>query len=147
MKILTLNVGEEDFKAMFKVMAVTVKIREKETHADNVFKPLRDTMQLLKSYGMECDASITKQIDELPQKWKHLKTMTLQKSHDLSKIKEYQRDVIGNVVKLFECYLEIFRGKFMAKEVSWLYSFTPFVVNRCQGSIQKGIIFYLALAD
>lgn len=118
LNILTLDVTKEDFRSLLKVMAVTVKIREKESHADNVFKPLRETMLLLKSYGMECDTNITKQIDELPLKWKNLKTMTLQKSHDLSKIKEYQRDVVGNIVTLFECYLELFRQKFMDKKVS-----------------------------
>ena len=51
--VLLLPVEEGDYDALVRVMAVLKKIRDRQFETDEMFKPLRETIELLKTYEVE----------------------------------------------------------------------------------------------
>lgn len=48
-----ISVEEDNYDALVKVMAVLKKIRDRQNETDDMFKPLWDTIELLKEYDMD----------------------------------------------------------------------------------------------
>lgn len=50
---LTKPVKEGDYDGLVEVMGHLMKVKERQTATDNMFEPLKQTIELLKSYGEE----------------------------------------------------------------------------------------------
>ena len=50
---LTKPVKEGDYEGLVEVMGHLMRVKERQTATDNMFEPLKQTIELLKSYGEE----------------------------------------------------------------------------------------------
>lgn len=51
--VLSVPVQDDDYEALIKVMAILKKIRDRQFETDEMFTPLWETIELLKTYEVE----------------------------------------------------------------------------------------------
>ncbi|XP_067623613.1 dynein beta chain, ciliary [Eurosta solidaginis] len=129
LEILQLPVGLKSFRRLLRVLDVMDEIRKHGNYADNMFKPLKDMIALLKTYNFEFDQQLLRKIDHLPLQWKHLKDVAATRSEELEDAQLYQRERVNAMIAIFMCRLQIY-----VKRFSRLPFFTvpcPNVYNHC----------------
>lgn len=47
--------------------------KERQENTDQMFDPIKDTIDLLKAYGQEMPPEVYTQLEELPEKWSNTK--------------------------------------------------------------------------
>ncbi|XP_076398736.1 dynein axonemal heavy chain 9 isoform X2 [Peromyscus maniculatus bairdii] len=58
-------------------MGHLVTLKERQSSTDDTFEPLKQTIELLKSYEQELPEAVFKQLEELPEKWKNVKKVAI----------------------------------------------------------------------
>merc|ERR1711917_56844 len=64
---------EGDFEGLVDVITHINGVKERQTTTDNMFEPLKLTIELLKSYDHEMSEEVYKQLNDLPEKWNNTK--------------------------------------------------------------------------
>ena len=67
------QVTEGDFQGLVGVMGYILAVKDRVTATDNMFDPLKQTIELLKSYNHEMSESVYQQLHDLPEKWNNTK--------------------------------------------------------------------------
>ncbi|XP_070417196.1 dynein axonemal heavy chain 9 isoform X3 [Equus przewalskii] len=67
------KVEKGDFKGLVEVMGHLVALKERQSSTDEMFEPLKQTIELLKTYEQELPETVFKQLEELPEKWNNIK--------------------------------------------------------------------------
>ncbi|XP_037811861.1 dynein beta chain, ciliary, partial [Lucilia sericata] len=111
-ELLQLHVARNDFRTLLQVLEVMAQIKQREAYADNLFKPLKEMMQLLKTYNVQYDGQLVRNIDQLPVQWQHLKAQAVTKSEALQDTKRHQQQRVSAIIMLYMCHLQIFAKKF-----------------------------------
>lgn len=121
LETLQKHVKREDFKTLLRVLGVMLQINKRAAYADNIFKPLRDIITLLKTYSVELNAQMLKDIDQLPQQWRHLKYVAAQKSEALQDTKIYQQQRVTGIIIIFTSHINCYAKEFQQKAVRFLF--------------------------
>ena len=116
-ELLQLHVAYNDFRTLLRVLAVMQQIKQREAYADNLFKPLKDMMQLLKTYNVPYDGQLVRNIDQLPLQWQHLKALAITKAEALQDTKRHQQQRVTAIILLYTCHLQAFAKKFQKMPV------------------------------
>ena len=67
------KVPEGDFGGLVGVMGYIMAVKDRVTTTDNMFEPIKQTIELLKSYSHEMSESVYQQLHDLPEKWNNTK--------------------------------------------------------------------------
>ncbi|XP_070082664.1 dynein axonemal heavy chain 9 isoform X4 [Equus caballus] len=67
------KVEKGDFEGLVEVMGHLVALKERQSSTDEMFEPLKQTIELLKTYEQELPETVFKQLEELPEKWNNIK--------------------------------------------------------------------------
>lgn len=121
---LQLFIARQDFKALLRVLSVMAEIREREPYADNVFKPLKDIMALLKTYNVEFEGQLLRNIEQLPLHWQQLKLQALAKHEALQDTRFYQQQRVTALIGLHTCHVQHYAKEFQKMPVSETTPFT-----------------------
>ncbi|KAL2077982.1 hypothetical protein ACEWY4_025667 [Coilia grayii] len=70
---LSKSVAEGDYSGLVEVMGHLLAVKERQSSTDEMFEPLQQTIDLLKTYEQELPDVVYKQLEELPEKWTNLK--------------------------------------------------------------------------
>ncbi|XP_063077561.1 dynein axonemal heavy chain 9-like [Engraulis encrasicolus] len=70
---LSRGVSEGDYGGLVEVMGHLLAVRERQSTTDQMFEPLQQTIDLLKTYEQEMPDVVYKQLEELPERWANLK--------------------------------------------------------------------------
>lgn len=116
-ELLQLYVARNDFRTLLQVLEVMAQIKQREAYADNLFKPLKEMMQLLKTYNLQYDGQLVRNIDQLPLQWQHLKAQALTKAETLQETKRHQQQRVSAIITLYTCHLQTFAKKFQKMKV------------------------------
>ncbi|XP_062965627.1 dynein axonemal heavy chain 9 [Cynocephalus volans] len=71
------KVEKGDFKGLVEIMGHLVALKERQSSTDEMFEPLKQTIELLKTYEQELPETVFKQLEELPEKWNNVKKMAI----------------------------------------------------------------------
>ena len=58
---------------MVEVMSHLIAVKDRQPTTDNMFEPLKQTIELLKSYDHEMSEEVYVQLNDLPEKWTNTK--------------------------------------------------------------------------
>ncbi|KAB1264840.1 Dynein heavy chain 9; axonemal, partial [Camelus dromedarius] len=58
-------------------MGHLVAVKERQSSTDEMFEPLKQTIELLRTYEQELPETVFKQLEELPEKWNTMKKMAI----------------------------------------------------------------------
>ncbi|XP_058061407.1 LOW QUALITY PROTEIN: dynein beta chain, ciliary-like [Anopheles bellator] len=111
-RVLGLEAAEEDFPTLLKILSILNKIKEREAATDNMFDPLKATVDLLKTYNVEFNETVYKQFTELPERWLHTKKTAQKVREKIAPAQAYQVDLIRKRISLFDIRMKLYRDGF-----------------------------------
>ncbi|XP_055624132.1 dynein beta chain, ciliary-like isoform X2 [Toxorhynchites rutilus septentrionalis] len=111
-EIFILEAAEEDFPTLLKILSALNKLKERENMYDNMFEPLKATVDLLKGYNVEFDEIVYKQFAELPERWLHIKKTATKVREKIAPAQAYQVDLIRKRITLFDIRSKLYREGF-----------------------------------
>lgn len=115
---MQLHIARQEFKALLRVLSIMAEIRQREPYADNVFKPLKDIIALLRTYNVEFEAQLVRNIDQLPLQWQQLKQQALAKHEALQDTRYYQQQRVTALIGLHTCHVQHYAKQFQRMPVS-----------------------------
>ncbi|XP_006863495.1 PREDICTED: dynein heavy chain 9, axonemal [Chrysochloris asiatica] len=74
---LLMKVEKGDFQGLVEITGHLMALKERQSSTDEMFEPLKQTIELLKTYEQELPDTVYKQLEELPEKWNHIKKMAV----------------------------------------------------------------------
>ncbi|KAB0366479.1 hypothetical protein FD754_010635 [Muntiacus muntjak] len=109
---LTKPVKEGDYDGLVEVMGHLMKVKERQTATDNMFEPLKQTIELLKSYGEEMPEETHVKLQELPEQWTNTKKLAIQVKQNVSPLQANEVSILRRKCQQFELKQHEFREKF-----------------------------------
>nr|XP_049704637.1 dynein beta chain, ciliary-like [Helicoverpa armigera] len=117
-KELSVELGEDDYDGLLKVMGVLNEVRAKmDADTDHMFEPLRDIMDVLKEYGVDFPEETYEQLDVLPEKWRNLVKQATVMKNTVAPLQAAQAALIAKRVALINLRLNMYREQFKNKEM------------------------------
>lgn len=111
-EIFVLETTEEDFPTLLKILSALNKLKERENMYDNMFEPLKATVDLLKGYNVEFNELVYKRFAELPERWLHIKKTASKVREKIAPAQTYQVDLIKKRITLFDIRSKLYREGF-----------------------------------
>lgn len=71
------SVVEGDYTALVNVMGYLLNVKERQATTDEMFGPLRETIELLKFYDQDIPEEVNVWLQELPEQWTNTKKIAL----------------------------------------------------------------------
>ncbi|XP_064861656.1 dynein axonemal heavy chain 11 [Oncorhynchus nerka] len=114
---LSNKVSDGDYAGLVDIMGHLMAIRDRQISADQHFKPLKSTTDLLKTYGQQLPGSVYTQLEELPEKWKSLKKVAFTVKHEVAPLQSNEVSVIRRKCVRFEIKQHEFREQFRSEVI------------------------------
>uniref|UniRef100_A0A2I3HRY0 Dynein axonemal heavy chain 9 n=1 Tax=Nomascus leucogenys TaxID=61853 RepID=A0A2I3HRY0_NOMLE len=71
------KVEKGDFQGLVEIMGHLMAVKERQSNTNEMFEPLKQTIELLKTYEQELPETVFKQLEELPEKWNNIKKVAI----------------------------------------------------------------------
>ncbi|XP_054565087.1 dynein axonemal heavy chain 9 [Eptesicus fuscus] len=71
------KVEKGDSNGLVEIMGHLMALKERQSSTDEMFEPLKQTIELLKTYEQELPETVFKQLEELPEKWNNIKKLAV----------------------------------------------------------------------
>lgn len=131
-KGLSVTVNDGDYDALVNVMSHLGAVREKQPIYDVMFEPLKQKLELLKSYGQEIHDDVYDRLSTLPEKWANTKKLSLNVKQQVAPLQTNEVANLRRKVANFDVRQYEFREKFR-KELPFTYDQTHVYKKLDQG--------------
>ncbi|KAL4687709.1 hypothetical protein H8959_019837 [Pygathrix nigripes] len=133
---LTKPLKEGDYDGLVEVMGHLMKVKERQVATDNMFEPLKQTTELLKTYGEEMPEEIHLKLQELPEHWTNTKKLAIQVKQNVAPLQANEVSILRRKCQQFELKQHEFREKFRHKAPFSFSDPNPYTsLNKQQKSI------------
>ncbi|XP_006734337.1 dynein heavy chain 17, axonemal [Leptonychotes weddellii] len=109
---LTKTLKEGDYDGLVEVMGHLMKVKERQVSTDNMFEPLKQTIELLKTYGEEIPEETHLKLQELPEQWTNTKKLVIQVKQNVAPLQASEVNILRRKCQQFELKQQEFREKF-----------------------------------
>ncbi|XP_019398323.1 PREDICTED: dynein heavy chain 17, axonemal [Crocodylus porosus] len=109
---LTKPLKEGDYDGLVEVMGHLMRVKDRQAATDQMFEPLKQTIELLKTYGEEMPEEIHMQLHELPEQWNNTKKLSFQVKQNVAPLQANEVSIIRRKCQQFEVRQHEFREKF-----------------------------------
>lgn len=120
------TVPEGDLEGLIQMMGHLMAVKEKQPTYDNTFEPVKQKIELLKSFQVEVPDDVFDRLQELPEKWNNTKKNATLKKQEVAPL---QNNEVNNVRKRagnFDVQQHSFREKFrMIPPFRYLFHSVP----------------------
>ncbi|XP_007535628.1 dynein axonemal heavy chain 17 [Erinaceus europaeus] len=156
---LTKPLKEGDYDGLVEVMGHLMKVKERQQATDNLFEPLKQTIELLKSYGEEMPEEIHVKLQELPEQWTNTKKLAIQVKQNVSPLQANEVSILRRKCQQFELKQHEFREKFRREAPFSFSDPEPYkslnkqqksisaMENIMEGLIKSGSLFEVTVPD
>ncbi|XP_008590720.1 PREDICTED: dynein heavy chain 17, axonemal-like [Galeopterus variegatus] len=103
---------EGDYDGLVEVMGHLMKVKERQAATDDMFEPLKQTIELLKTYGEEMPEEIHLKLQELPEQWTNTKKLAMQVKQNAAPLQANEVNILRRKCQQFELKQHEFREKF-----------------------------------
>ncbi len=79
-------------------MTFLIQVRSRQEYTDDMSQPIKDIIELLKSYSYEVPQSIYAMLDELPEQWIIIKKLATQMKQHIAPLQANQVTNIRNQI-------------------------------------------------
>lgn len=76
-EVMQVELREDDYDGLIHVMSYLQKVKDRQDQTDIMFEPLKEIIELLKTYDVEFTEETHVQLQELPDKWNHCKKVSV----------------------------------------------------------------------
>ncbi|XP_055096955.1 dynein axonemal heavy chain 17 [Symphalangus syndactylus] len=109
---LTKPLKEGDYDGLVEVMGHLMKVKERQAATDNMFEPLKQTIELLKTYGEEMPEEAHLKLQELPEHWTNTKKLAIQVKQNVAPLQANEVSILRRKCQQFELKQHEFRERF-----------------------------------
>ncbi|KAM7067437.1 dynein axonemal heavy chain 9 [Molossus nigricans] len=106
------KVEKGDFGGLVEIMGHLVALRERQGSADEMFEPLKQTIELLMTYRQELPETVFKQLEELPEKWSNIKKLAVTVRQQVAPLQAGEVARLRQRCAAFEVQQQQFRERF-----------------------------------
>ncbi|XP_069339362.1 dynein axonemal heavy chain 9 [Eulemur rufifrons] len=106
------KVEKGDFQGLVEIMGHLMAVKERQSSTDEMFEPLKQTIELLKTYEQEWPGTVFKQLEELPEKWNNIKKMAIAVRQQVAPLQANEVAVLRQRCTAFEAEQQQFRERF-----------------------------------
>jgi dynein heavy chain len=107
------QVNSDDLKGLIEMMTFLSQVRARQEYTDDMSEPIKDTIELLKSYAYEVPQSVYEMLDELPEQWIMIKKMATQMKQHIGPLQANQVTNIRNQIIDMEKKQQELRERFL----------------------------------
>ena len=116
-------VKEGDYNLLVETMAHLAAIKQREQATDALFAPLKETIELLKSYNQELPEEVHQQLEVLPEKWLNLRRNYVAVRQNVAPLQAQENTKIRQRLNDFDVAQTQFRERFKV-EAPYAYNAT-----------------------
>uniref|UniRef100_A0A803SSP5 Dynein axonemal heavy chain 17 n=1 Tax=Anolis carolinensis TaxID=28377 RepID=A0A803SSP5_ANOCA len=109
---LSKEVEKGDYEGLVEVMGHLLAVKDRQTSTDEMFEPLKQTIELLKAYEQELPLEAYRQLEELPEKWNHVKKLAITAKHHVAPLQANEVTVLRKKCAVFDVEQQKFRERF-----------------------------------
>ncbi|XP_076856222.1 dynein axonemal heavy chain 9 [Brachyhypopomus gauderio] len=106
------KVEEGDYTGLVEVMGHLMAVKERQSSTDEMFEPLKNTIDLLKTYEQELPDIVYKQLKELPEKWTNTKKQAVLVKQQVAPLQASEVANLRRRCAVFDVEQHSFREKF-----------------------------------
>ncbi|XP_067572638.1 dynein axonemal heavy chain 9 [Pseudorca crassidens] len=106
------KVRKGDFQGLVEIMGHLMALKERQSSTDEMFEPLKQTIELLKTYGQELPETLFRQLEELPEKWNNIKKMAVTVRQQVAPLQANEATLLRQRCAAFEAEQQQFWERF-----------------------------------
>ncbi|KAI9142914.1 dynein heavy chain and region D6 of dynein motor-domain-containing protein [Paraphysoderma sedebokerense] len=114
-KGLSQKIEEGDYEGLVRAMNMLHAIKQRTPTTDNMFDPLRKTINLLKTFGVEMPEDTHRLLNDLPEEWSNLKKLSVAVRDHVAPLQAIEVDSLQKNCNKFEMKNHNFREEFRKK--------------------------------
>ncbi|NWT02283.1 DYH9 protein, partial [Mionectes macconnelli] len=111
-KGLNKKVEKGDYDGLVEVMGHLLAVKERHGATDAMFEPLRETIDLLRAYEQQVPGEVHQQLEELPEKWNHVKKLALAVRQHVAPLQANEMTALRQTCAAFDAQQLHFRERF-----------------------------------
>ena len=100
-EMLQRQVKGDDLQSLIEMMTFLSQVRARQEYTDEMSEPIKDIIELLKSYAYEVPQSVYAMLDELPEQWLVVKKLAAKMKQHIAPLQANQvahlRSLIGEM--------------------------------------------------
>ncbi|XP_070581054.1 dynein beta chain, ciliary-like isoform X2 [Ptychodera flava] len=109
---LTKPVEEGDYDGLVEVMGHLMAVKDRQATTDEMFEPLKLTIELLKTYDQEMPEEVHTQLQELPEQWNNSKKIAITVKQQVAPLQANEVAIIRRKCTTFDVKQHEFRENF-----------------------------------
>ncbi|XP_013396327.1 dynein beta chain, ciliary isoform X2 [Lingula anatina] len=109
---LTKPVEEGDYDGLVECMGHLLAVKDRQASTDEMFEPLKQTIELLKTYGQELPEEVHVQLQELPEQWNNTKKIAITVKQQVAPLQSNEVANIRKKCASFDVQQHTFRENF-----------------------------------
>ncbi|XP_063312141.1 dynein axonemal heavy chain 9 [Pelobates fuscus] len=125
---LSMQLKEGDYNGLVEIMGHLMAVKERQTSTDELFEPLKQTIELLKVYEQELPDEVYKQLEELPEKWNNIKKMAVTVKQQVAPLQANEVALLRRKCATFDVQQHHYREKFRKEAPFRFDSISPYLM-------------------
>ncbi|XP_064623162.1 dynein beta chain, ciliary-like [Lineus longissimus] len=123
---LTKEVEEGDYDGLVGIMGHLMAVKERQSTTDEMFEPLKQTIELLKTYEQEMPEEVHLQLQELPEQWNNTKKISITTKQSVAPLQANEVSNIRKKSATFDVKQHEFRERFRKIGPFWYECENPY---------------------
>ncbi|XP_072167681.1 dynein beta chain, ciliary [Diadema setosum] len=119
---LTKQVEEGDYDGLVECMGHLMAVKERTAATDEMFEPIKQTIELLKTYDQEMSEEVHTQLQELPEQWNNTKKIAITVKQQVAPLQANEVAIIRRKCTSFDVRQHEFREQFR-KDAPFIFTF------------------------
>ncbi|NXU74079.1 DYH9 protein, partial [Oreotrochilus melanogaster] len=111
-KGLSKKVEKGDYDGLVEMMGHLLAVKERQSATDAMFEPLKQTIQLLKTYEQQLPEEVYEQLEELPEKWNNVKKLAVAVKQHVAPLQANEMAALRKSCAAFDAEQQRFRERF-----------------------------------
>lgn len=104
------------YENLVSIMAFLLQVKERAITTDNMFEPMRTTIDLLKYYDMDIPEEVNVLLQELPEQWNNTKKLAITVKQQVAPLQATEVVSIRSRISNFDTHINVFRDIFKTYE-------------------------------
>jgi len=135
---LTKDVAEGDYNGLVDVMGHLMAVKDRTATTDEMFEPLKHTIELLRSYDQELSEETHSLLQELPEKWNNTKKIAVTVKQQVAPLQATEVSIIRRKCASFDVRQHEFREEFRRTAPFMFSSEKPYAsIDKWNSEIRK----------
>ena len=99
---LGVDIQEGDYDGLVEVMGHLLAVKDRQATTDVMFEPLKQTIDLLKTYEQEMSDEVHQRLQELPEQWNVVKKQAIVMKQNVAPLQANEVDLLRRKITSFD---------------------------------------------